>query len=72
MRCPKCNGRKYIELDKVGLLVASCSQCEGTGEVDDTISGTGQPDNSPRSGDTGQSKQPQKRKTRKKAGKGTR
>ena len=34
MKCPTCNGRKYIELDKVGLLVTSCPDCKGTGEVE--------------------------------------
>ena len=34
--CPKCNGRKYIELDKVGLLVTGCPDCKGTGEIDDS------------------------------------
>ena len=35
MKCPKCNGRKYIELDKIGLLVADCPECEGTGEIEE-------------------------------------
>ena len=34
MKCPTCNGRKYIELDKVGLLVTGCPDCKGTGEVE--------------------------------------
>ena len=34
--CPKCKGRKYIELDKVGLLTAECDECKGVGIVEDT------------------------------------
>ena len=33
IKCPRCNGRKYIELDKVGLLVTVCPDCKGTGLV---------------------------------------
>ena len=33
--CPKCQGRKYIELDKIGLVVAECPECKGTGVIDD-------------------------------------
>ena len=36
MKCPRCNGRKYIELDKVGLVVTDCSECGGTGVIDDS------------------------------------
>lgn len=32
VRCEKCNGRKYIELDKIGLRVCTCPDCGGTGE----------------------------------------
>ena len=32
MKCPRCNGRKYIELDKIGILVSDCPLCHGTGE----------------------------------------
>ena len=39
MKCPKCSGRKYIELDKVGLLVTGCPECEGTGEVETPLNG---------------------------------
>ena len=35
MKCPQCNGRKYIELDKIGLRVCSCPGCDGTGEISD-------------------------------------
>ena len=31
--CPRCNGRTYIELDKVGLLTCNCPECDGTGKV---------------------------------------
>ena len=34
MKCPKCKGRKYIELDKIGLLTAECDECKGTGVVE--------------------------------------
>ncbi len=40
MKCPKCNGRKYIEVDKIGLVVTDCPECNGIGEVEE------QPDNS--------------------------
>ena len=66
MECSRCNGRKYIELDKIGLLVTDCPECNGTGEVDDNNSGTGQPDSDFGGGDTSKSKQPRKRKTKKK------
>ena len=36
MKCLRCNGRKYIELDKVGLLVTDCPECKGTGLIDAT------------------------------------
>jgi len=35
IKCNRCNGRKYIELDKVGLVVKTCPECHGTGEVDE-------------------------------------
>jgi len=35
MKCPRCNGRKYIELDKIGLVVKACPECNGTGEGED-------------------------------------
>ena len=35
MKCPRCKGRKYIELDKIGLRVMSCPDCDGKGEIDD-------------------------------------
>ena len=34
--CPKCNGRKYIESDKIGLVTAECDECKGAGVVEDT------------------------------------
>jgi len=37
MKCPKCNGRKYIELDKIGLLTAECDECKGAGVVEDVL-----------------------------------
>jgi len=37
MKCPKCKGRKYIELDKIGLLTAECDECKGTGVVEDVL-----------------------------------
>jgi len=40
IKCPRCNGRKYIELDKIGLRVTGCPDCKGTGEVNDTGNGT--------------------------------
>ncbi len=33
VKCIQCKGRKYIELDKIGLRVCSCPGCGGTGEV---------------------------------------
>ena len=35
--CPKCNGRKYIELDKIGLVTAECDECKGAGVVEDVL-----------------------------------
>lgn len=37
MKCPRCNGRKYIELDKIGLRITTCPECKGTGEVADIV-----------------------------------
>ena len=33
-RCPRCNGRKSIDLDKAGIFQAKCDVCKGTGEAD--------------------------------------
>lgn len=35
MKCSRCKGRKYIELDKIGLVVKECPECKGTGEVEE-------------------------------------
>lgn len=39
MKCERCNGRKYIELDKIGLRVMTCPDCNGTGVVADIVEG---------------------------------
>ena len=69
--CSRCNGRKYIELDKIGLLITDCPECNGTGEIDDSDSGAGRPDSITGSGNTGKPKLKRKSKTTKKAREGT-
>ncbi len=39
MKCPQCKGRKYIELDKIGLVTCACPGCDGTGEVTELVTG---------------------------------
>ena len=75
MNCEKCQDRGFIE-EEHGLNVILCD-CEKGKEVaekqgipwreDDSSSGTGQLDTSAGSTDTGKSKQPSKRKAKKKA-----
>ena len=45
MKCTECNGRKFIEKAH-GIVMSPCEACNGTGEIDDSNSGTGQ-DNQP-------------------------
>ena len=38
MKCEKCQDRGYIELDKIGLLVGPCPDCEKGKEVAESMS----------------------------------
>ena len=60
--CPKCDGKGFIEYEH-GLIQVECSECKGTGEIDD--SGTGQPDKPIGSTNTSKPKKSRKPKTRK-------
>ena len=66
MKCKRCNGRKLIELDKIGLLVSECPDCNGTGEVENEHdSGIGQDSSTFGSGNPGQPKRAKKPRARK-------
>jgi len=60
--CPKCEGRKYIELDKIGLLVTTCPECIGTGVKDDSNNRIGQDNQNLRSPSPSKPRKPRQRK----------
>ena len=70
MKCLECEGKGFMEYEH-GLIMVEHELCKGTGEIDDSNSGT-ESDNQPaRSADTSKPKQPSKLKSKRKARKRT-
>ena len=62
MKCIECGGKGFIEVN-AGLMRIGCEICDGTGEVDDSNSGAGEPTKDSGSGDTGKPKRTRKSKS---------
>lgn len=66
-KCPVCNGYGTIE-HNFGLILEKCDECNGTGEIadDDSVSGDREPDTDTGSKNASKPSKPKKSKKRKK------
>jgi len=61
MKCPKCEGKGFIEFEH-GLVMVECDECGGMKEVDNDDDGIEQSNSNPGGGDTSQPEQAPKAK----------